>query len=107
MTLIITFRTMCNRCKTQCEFLRSSNLNQTRTCPNCRQEFVAAEIVPAMVNGIPVFSCASQSTSKSTSDEASSSTASASDKATQPQERELQDEIVPATASPDARGNAN
>ncbi|XP_019086150.1 PREDICTED: uncharacterized protein LOC104718359 isoform X3 [Camelina sativa] len=105
---IVTFRTMCNRCNTQCEFVRSSNnLNQTRTCPNCRQDFVAAEIVPEMVNGMPVFSCA-RSTSKNTSDDASSSTASASGSANQPQERDQSgEEIVPATVPPAARGNAN
>ncbi|XP_019089428.1 PREDICTED: uncharacterized J domain-containing protein C17A3.05c-like [Camelina sativa] len=106
---IVTFRTMCNRCNTQCEFVRSSNnLNQTRTCPNCRQDFVAAEIIPEMVNGMPVFSCASfQTTSTNTSDDASSSTASASGSANQAQERESGEEIVPATAPPAGRGNAN
>ncbi|ESQ45016.1 hypothetical protein EUTSA_v10010173mg [Eutrema salsugineum] len=44
-----TFWTMCNRCKTQYEYLRVY-LNQTLLCPNCREGFIAAEkTAPASV----------------------------------------------------------
>ncbi|EFH46238.1 hypothetical protein ARALYDRAFT_492908 [Arabidopsis lyrata subsp. lyrata] len=88
---VITFWTVCknNKCNTHCKLGK-------------------AEVIPEMINGRPVYSFSAkfQPTSKSTSD-ASSSTTSASDSANQEQDRESQEEIVPANASPAARGNAN
>ncbi|CAH8276037.1 unnamed protein product [Arabidopsis lyrata] len=107
---VITFWTVCknNKCNTHCKLGKAGYLNKTLHCPNCRQEFVATEVIPEMINGRPVYSFSAkfQPTSKSTSD-ASSSTTSASDSANQEQDRESQEEIVPANASPAARGNAN
>ncbi|CAL9226082.1 unnamed protein product [Arabidopsis halleri] len=88
---VITFWTVCKntKCNTHCKLGK-------------------AEVIPEMINGRPVYSFSAkfQPTSKSTSD-ASSSTTSASDSANQEQDRESQEEIVPANASPAARGNAN
>ncbi|KAJ0232102.1 DnaJ domain-containing protein [Hirschfeldia incana] len=54
-----TFWTVCNRCKTYCRFARSSYVNKILPCPNCRQDFVANEIIPEVVNGSPVIKLAS------------------------------------------------
>ncbi|XP_010555718.1 PREDICTED: uncharacterized protein LOC104825135 [Tarenaya hassleriana] len=40
-----TFWTMCNRCRTQYEYLRIY-LNQTLLCPNCQVAFIATEKAP-------------------------------------------------------------
>ncbi|KAL1205230.1 Chaperone protein dnaJ 49 [Cardamine amara subsp. amara] len=62
-----TFWTSCNRCKTYCEFMKDPNLNKTLTCPNCSKDFVAAEILPELINGRLVIklSSSNHSTSKS------------------------------------------
>ncbi|XP_024004740.1 dnaJ homolog subfamily B member 14 [Eutrema salsugineum] len=49
------FMTKCNRCNTYCQFVRDSCLNITLPCPNCGQDFVAAEILPKIIDGRPVF----------------------------------------------------
>ncbi|CAL9226081.1 unnamed protein product, partial [Arabidopsis halleri] len=76
------FWTVCNRCKTLCKFSRANSLNKTLACPYCSEDFLAAEIIPSIVNGRPVIkSClpSGQSRSKNTSSDASYSTTSASD----------------------------
>ncbi|XP_010434388.1 PREDICTED: uncharacterized protein LOC104718358 isoform X2 [Camelina sativa] len=98
----IFFWTVCKnkRCNTHCKFVKSRRyLNKTLCCPNCRQCFVATEIIPEMVDGRPVyrFSAKFQRTSESTSDDASSSNTSDSDSANQAEEK-----ILPATS---ARGD--
>ncbi|ESQ55413.1 hypothetical protein EUTSA_v10027069mg [Eutrema salsugineum] len=40
------FWTMCNRCKTPCEFLKDSCLNKAILCPNCGQTFIATKKTP-------------------------------------------------------------
>ncbi|CAA7024505.1 unnamed protein product [Microthlaspi erraticum] len=50
-----TFWTVCNRCKTYCEYVRASYLNKTLSCPNCGYYFVAEEIIPEIINGRPVI----------------------------------------------------
>ncbi|KAF8114103.1 hypothetical protein N665_0042s0025 [Sinapis alba] len=55
-----TFWTVCNRCKTYCRFARSSYVNKILPCPNCRQDFVANEIIPEVVNGSPVIKLAAR-----------------------------------------------
>ncbi|CAB78959.1 putative protein [Arabidopsis thaliana] len=76
-----TFWTVCSRCKTHCKLVRANHLNKTFPCPNCSQEFVAAEMIIEVINGGPVIklSPSVQSNSKRTRD--ASSTTSASDKA--------------------------
>ncbi|OAP00273.1 hypothetical protein AXX17_AT4G23030 [Arabidopsis thaliana] len=108
----ITFWTVCknNKCNTHCKLGKAGYLNKTLHCPNCRQEFVATEVIPEMKYGRPVYSFTAkfQPTSKSTSDASSSSTTSTSDTANEAQDRESsQEEFVPANASPAARGDAN
>ncbi|KAG4958549.1 Chaperone protein dnaJ 49 [Glycine soja] len=44
-TNVGTFWTICNKCKTHYEYLRTY-LNQTLLCPNCKQAFVAIEKGP-------------------------------------------------------------
>lgn len=98
------FWTVCNRCKTYCKFVRADSLSKTLPCPNCSEDFVAAEIIPEIINGGPVIVlspsvqpkskrgpvvslCPSvQSKGKSTSD--ASSTISASDSAKAADQRE-------------------
>ncbi|KAL9818120.1 putative DnaJ domain, Chaperone J-domain superfamily [Arabidopsis thaliana] len=79
-----TFWTVCSRCKTHCKLVRANHLNKTFPCPNCSQEFVAAEMIIEVINGGPVIklSPSVQSNNKRTRD--ASSTTSASDKAQRP-----------------------
>ncbi|XP_056843239.1 uncharacterized protein LOC108858421 isoform X2 [Raphanus sativus] len=72
----VTFWTVCNRCKTYCRFARSSYVNKILPCPNCRQDFVANEIIPEVVNGSPVIKLNAhfRPTCKSASGASSSST---------------------------------
>ncbi|CDY60010.1 BnaA10g28700D [Brassica napus] len=75
-----TFWTVCNRCKTYCRFARSSYVNKILPCPNCREDFVANEIIPEVVNGSPVIKLTPhfRPTCKSTSGASSFTRASAS-----------------------------
>ncbi|CAL9226080.1 unnamed protein product [Arabidopsis halleri] len=106
-----TFWTVCNRCKTHCKLVRANYLNKTFPCPNCCQEFVAAEMIIEIINGGPVIklSPSVQSNSKSskrTSD--ASSKTSASDKAkTAYQKEEIlkREKIDPDVASAATGGN--
>lgn len=88
--------------------MKSIYLNKILRCPNCRQEFVATEIIPEMVDGRPVYSFSAyfQSTRESSSDASSSSSSktSESDSENQAQDRDSREEIVHVIA---ARGNAN
>ncbi|ESQ30981.1 hypothetical protein EUTSA_v10012364mg [Eutrema salsugineum] len=74
-TVETTFWTVCNRCKTYREFVRAGYLNKTLSCQNCGEDFVAAEIVPEIINGRPLIrlSPSDLSTRKRTSDTSSSS----------------------------------
>lgn len=50
---IITFWTVCNRCKIYSELVRASHLNKTLPCPICGQHFIATKIIQEIINGSP------------------------------------------------------
>ncbi|CDY09330.1 BnaC03g63600D [Brassica napus] len=73
-----TFWTKCDRCNTYCQFESdSAYLNETLSCPNCRQDFVVTEIELEEIGGRRVIRF-----NKSRTDTSSSSSTSAFDSTT-------------------------
>ncbi|KAF8115072.1 hypothetical protein N665_0030s0113 [Sinapis alba] len=73
------FWTKCDRCNTYCQFESdSAYLNETLSCPNCRQDFVVTEIELEVIGGRRVIRFNKTRTDTSSS----SSGTSASDSAT-------------------------